>query len=293
MCHKLNSTLSDKSAFTLIELSIVLVIIGLIVGGVLVGQDLITAARVRKDISTIEELNVAVNTFLGKYDCLPGDCANFSTFFATAAAGAYNGFGKGAGNGNGDGLITGYSTSAYGDLGWVFDPYTSDYYYKETALFYIHLTNAGMIPLPAFTGTNPPCVAGVNTLAMISAAQNGSLVPYSYNGQNFYMLTYSSNCISGNMTGFSADVAARLDTKIDDGLPLTGNFQDAQAPNWWNGSSTMLYPGCEPPESGSNGFVNSSGVDIGWQNIYNRQGKLLGWVTPSAGPCALRMIAPW
>ena len=61
------------SGFTLIELSIVLVIIGLIVGGVLVGQDLIRAAYIRAQISQIEKFNTAVNTFYGKYQALPGD----------------------------------------------------------------------------------------------------------------------------------------------------------------------------------------------------------------------------
>ena len=59
---------SHKSAgFTLIELSIVLVIIGLIIGGVLVGRDLIAAAQVRAQISQIEKYQTAVNTFRGKY----------------------------------------------------------------------------------------------------------------------------------------------------------------------------------------------------------------------------------
>ena len=62
-----------NSGFTLIELSIVLVIIGLIVGGVLVGQNLIAAATVRAQITQIEKYNQAVNTFYGKYQALPGD----------------------------------------------------------------------------------------------------------------------------------------------------------------------------------------------------------------------------
>jgi prepilin-type N-terminal cleavage/methylation domain-containing protein len=69
--------------FTLIEMSIVLVIIGLLVGGVLVGQDLIRAAQVRKTGTLIEQLNTAVNTFKLKYNCLPGDCANASDFSAS------------------------------------------------------------------------------------------------------------------------------------------------------------------------------------------------------------------
>src|ERR1700710_2201298 len=63
----------ENQGFTLIELSIVLVIIGLIVGGVLVGQDLIKAAATRAQISQIEKYNQAVNTFKTKYNGIPGD----------------------------------------------------------------------------------------------------------------------------------------------------------------------------------------------------------------------------
>ncbi len=62
-----------KSGFTLIELSIVLVIIGLIIGGVLVGKDLIKAAEIRSTIGQYEKYKTAVNTFKLKYSGLPGD----------------------------------------------------------------------------------------------------------------------------------------------------------------------------------------------------------------------------
>src|SRR3984957_20998129 len=65
----------NRNGFTLIELSIVLVIIGLIVGGILVGQDLIKAAEVRAQLLQIEKYNSAVNTFRGKFGGLPGDLA--------------------------------------------------------------------------------------------------------------------------------------------------------------------------------------------------------------------------
>lgn len=64
--------MKKKNGFTLIELSIVLVIIGLIVGGMLVGQDLINAAKVRAEFSQMEKLDAAVNTFRLKYNALPG-----------------------------------------------------------------------------------------------------------------------------------------------------------------------------------------------------------------------------
>src|ERR1700678_1068516 len=64
------------SGFTLIELSIVLVIIGLIIGGILTGQDLIKAAEARAQISQIEKYQTAVNAFYNKYGYLPGDIPN-------------------------------------------------------------------------------------------------------------------------------------------------------------------------------------------------------------------------
>ena len=58
--------------FTLVELSIVLVIIGLIVGGILTGKDLIRAAELRSVQSDKEKIVTAINTFELKYNCLPG-----------------------------------------------------------------------------------------------------------------------------------------------------------------------------------------------------------------------------
>src|SRR6266852_226786 len=80
-------TLIDRRAergFTLIELSIVLVIIGLIVGGILVGQDLIKAAQLRATITQLERYDATVNTFRTKFNGLPGDLLNGTNFFAAA-----------------------------------------------------------------------------------------------------------------------------------------------------------------------------------------------------------------
>src|SRR5271170_5107299 len=88
----------ESGGFTLVELSIVLVIVGLITGGVLVGQDLISAAATRAQISQIEKYQTAVNTFRGKYGYLPGDIpAPYATQFGFVAKGANLGQGDGSG----------------------------------------------------------------------------------------------------------------------------------------------------------------------------------------------------
>ena len=89
--------------FTLVELSIVLVIIGLIVGGVLVGQDLIAAARIRSQLSQIDKYNIAVNTFRLKYNVLPGDMLpdQASAFGFFHRSGVHN-------DGDGDGYVIGW-----------------------------------------------------------------------------------------------------------------------------------------------------------------------------------------
>jgi prepilin-type N-terminal cleavage/methylation domain-containing protein len=66
----------DRQAFTLVELSVVLVVIALLVGGVIVGRDLVRAAMLRAQVSQFERFDAAVKSFRLKYDALPGDLAN-------------------------------------------------------------------------------------------------------------------------------------------------------------------------------------------------------------------------
>lgn len=84
----------DRRGFTLIELAIVLVIIGLVVGSVLVGRDLIHVAMLRAQISDLIKYETAVRTFQGKYNALPGDMANATSLIPGVTH-----------NGDGDGKI--------------------------------------------------------------------------------------------------------------------------------------------------------------------------------------------
>jgi prepilin-type N-terminal cleavage/methylation domain-containing protein len=67
------------AGFTLIEIAIVLVIIGLLLGGVVKGQEPITSARVRSLIAQQDGIRAAFFGFQDRYRALPGDCAAAST----------------------------------------------------------------------------------------------------------------------------------------------------------------------------------------------------------------------
>jgi prepilin-type N-terminal cleavage/methylation domain-containing protein len=63
----------NQQGFTLVEIAIVLVIIGLLVGGVLKGQAMIQNAKVKKAVKMADELRAGVMTFYDKYGMYPGD----------------------------------------------------------------------------------------------------------------------------------------------------------------------------------------------------------------------------
>ena len=80
-----------RKGFTLIELSIVLVVIGLVIGGILAGVDMVRSAELRKVIAETTAYKTAIYTFENKYGGLPGDIINATTFFPTATNGNGNG----------------------------------------------------------------------------------------------------------------------------------------------------------------------------------------------------------
>ena len=86
----------DQGGFTLVEIAIVMVIIGLLIGGVLKGQAMIENAKVKRVVKQADEMRAAVMTFYDKYGVYPGD-----ENLANVPAGG----GDGAGIGNGGGTI--------------------------------------------------------------------------------------------------------------------------------------------------------------------------------------------
>ena len=102
-----------EGGFTLIEIAIVLVIIGLLLGGVLKGQELITSARVRNLISQQDGIKAAYFGFQDRYRALPGDYPG-----AQANANIPN-MGSDTMGGNGDGLIVSTGSANEPTLAWM------------------------------------------------------------------------------------------------------------------------------------------------------------------------------
>lgn len=187
-------TKKTQKGFTLVELSIVLVIIGLIVGGVLVGQDLIKAAQVRAVVSQVQQLDAAINTFRAKYDGLPGD-------FTRAVA-----FNLGGANGDGDGKI---SDSDGGDV---------TTFEAEVQEFWHQLSDANLVA-GSYDG-------GGTTLGEDypeNKLKKGGIVVFSNaaSSLNFYGLGIGTNGVTYT-TGFTPAEAFGIDAKLDDGSPATG-----------------------------------------------------------------------
>ena len=158
---------SHNDGFTLVEIAIVMVIIGLVIGSIFVGRDLIRAAENRSFMSQIEQLNAAVNTFKIKFACIPGDCLTATDF----------GF---AANGNGNGSVTSYFNnlnSTYVDNGNSAPaqrPFFDISGASEGPKFYNHLRTANLatnFTLPPGGGTAElfPLMKNSNEWLMIGA----------------------------------------------------------------------------------------------------------------------------
>lgn len=213
--------------FTLIELSLVLVIIGLIIGGVMVGSDLIKSSEIRGQITQIEKLISASNTFRLKYNGLPGDIKEsearaFGLFSVTCSYIGYYGYG------DNNGIIT-------AGTGAVMSPPTRANLSAEPFLFFRQLTDANLIEGRYGRALNCGAESGV-----IPASGVGAFLPPSKIGTNGFLEVNSPGdkknyLILTTVNGFvgvggiaagnnplTAHEAYQIDLKTDDGLPGSG-----------------------------------------------------------------------
>ena len=92
-----------SQGFTLVEIAIVLVIIGLLLGGILKGQEMITQAKIKNLIADFSGISAAYHGYQDRYRAIPGDDPN--------AGGATGRWGAAATSGNGNGTVAGTSNS--------------------------------------------------------------------------------------------------------------------------------------------------------------------------------------
>ena len=71
--QKLNKMRADQAGFTLVEIAVVMVIIGILIGGVLKGQAMIQNAKVKRVIKQADEYRAVIMSFYDKYGSFPGD----------------------------------------------------------------------------------------------------------------------------------------------------------------------------------------------------------------------------
>ena len=103
--------MNKQSGFTLVEIAIVLVIIGLLLGGVLKGQELINSAKVKNFATDFRNIPLYIYGYQDKFKALPGDDSNANgRGFASATTG-----------GNGNGVIDGnWNSNTVADESWLF-----------------------------------------------------------------------------------------------------------------------------------------------------------------------------
>ena len=203
-----NRRKSTEAGFTLVEIAIVLVIIGLLLGGILKGQEMITQAKIKNVINDFNGITVAITSYQDRYRALPGDDPNAAARWTIQAPA----------NGNGNGIIAG-NYNANDTSGTAGAPPAA----AESNLFWQHLRIAGFVPgLTVGTGSGTPPPNATGGLIGVESGVVGA------SGLGFT----STIVCSSNVTD---KVAIAVDTQIDDSNSATGQvraqLQAAANPN--------------------------------------------------------------
>jgi prepilin-type N-terminal cleavage/methylation domain-containing protein len=181
---------SKQKGFTLVEIAIVLVIVGLLIGGVLKGQEMITNAKLKRIESDNAGIAAAMFSYQDRYLQLPGDDSGADNRFTVYTVALVNGDGSGTIDGLWDVASTGDITAAA----------TS-----ETNTFFAHLRAAGLIPGGGVDDTKPTNAYG-GQIGIMDGALN----------------------MSGHVTIFGAiegPIAKIIEARLDDNAGDTGRIQ--------------------------------------------------------------------
>lgn len=274
----------SQRGFTLIEIAIVLVVIGLLIGGVLTAQSLIDSTKVKRQIQQFQQLDIATQNFIIKFNQIPGD-ANFGTI------GSYYG------NGDNDGWL-GEGTPVWGPpFYWADNTPCRGAISNECFYFFIDLSRIGGMSgpeyVPTFNGgnTNFDVQFGNGKSFPEAAIGKGGIVVSQNDKQELFWTTVADVpfdiYISSRQPNFTPEQALAIDTKMDDGAPTEGKVVIAE-PDATN-SRPELYP-----------FSTSLVAEDGWWSglvtcrtaglAYDLSGQTNGWF-PSELACQLQVKA--
>lgn len=206
---KLNNIPSRQRGFTLVEIAIVLVIIGLLLGGVLKGQEMIESARVKSVATDMNGVAAAYNTYFDRFKAIPGD-----ETIATMAARGWTG----TTGGNANGVLNITAAQTFTNQG-------------EQTPFWRALRASG---LTAGDPTAPATAAG------LPRAATGGLLGVTVSP---YGMVGPALCVSGLTT----KQAAALDIAVDGPLPATNIGNNAGAVRGDTGAANPLAPAAAAP----------------------------------------------
>lgn len=206
------------AAYSLLELSIVIVALGFLVGAVVAGQSVMRGSRLQYVVSQYQNFRVANRTFYDKYKYLAGDFPTATDIWGAAnASTTVCGFTTATGtltcNGNGDGALTVVGPQA-----------------PEQIIYWRHLSNEGLIDgsytAPGMTGNSGAFVCCQVTEQNSPAGRiDGSLwMPNVDEANGIYFNFQFGGKTATTPTGavFTPSELWSLDTKLDDGMPNTG-----------------------------------------------------------------------
>ncbi len=188
---------NNQKGFTLVEIAIVLVIIGLLLGGILKGQEMIIQAKIKNAITDFSGVSAAYFGYQDRYRATPGDDPQATRWTGATA-------------GDGNRILTGlYAPVAPGD---------------ESALWWDHLRRSGFLsgsgvstPSNAFNG-----ILGVQTGNGLGGTGPGGAAPGATLGGFLALILCSTN--------LPDKVAIALDVQMDDGLVTAGFVRGVDGP---------------------------------------------------------------